>query len=183
MNRWDSFFLKICETLASQSQCFSRKIGAIIVRDKTIISTGYNGPPRGYPKCNERTKIEPELHRKFSELNSLTLARNETCPRRLLGYVSGTGLDICPAAHAERNAIVNAAREGVCVKNAMMYMSCGIPCKDCMIEIVNAGISSLVVLNNDMYDKLAVPIAYNCGIKIRLFGERFLEGVNYGIIL
>ncbi len=151
---WDEYFLKVCNTVAENSKCHSRQVGAIVVIDNSIISTGYNGPPRGVPDC------------KFRDSNSPT-----GCPRHALGYKSGEGLEWCVAGHAERNALINAARHGVCVKGATMYMNCGIPCKDCLIEIINAGITEIVVTNLEYYDKMSEYLLRTSGLKYRLYKE------------
>ena len=145
-DRWSSYFYKVACAVASNSKCFSRSIGAILVKDKSIISTGYNGPARGIPLCNSRHVEEGE---KKIYLGSAELV----CPRRVLGYKSGEGLDICIAAHAETNCIANAARMGVCTYGSSMYMTCEIPCKNCLTLIINAGIQHLIVSEIKFYDK------------------------------
>ena len=148
MNQWDEYFFEICIAVAKNSKCLSRKIGAIIVRDKTIISTGKNGPPKGVPHCDEATG--------YCE-----------CPRRRAGYKSGEGLEYCPAGHAERNAIVNAARVGISIDGATMYMTCSIPCKDCLIEIINSGIQEIVVTGFTFYDNLSMWLLSESDLKVR----------------
>lgn len=142
---WDSYFINICNAVASKSPCLSRQIGAILVRDHSIVSTGYNGPARGYPHCEGQ------------------------CPRKLKGYKSGEGLVECPAAHAEGNCVANAARIGASTVNTTLYMNSIIPCKDCMILLVNAGICEVVVLETDPYHKMSLGIARFGDIKIRRF--------------
>jgi dCMP deaminase len=78
-----------------------------------------------------------------------------------LGYKSGEGLDLCVAGHAERNALINAARNGIAVKGTTIYMNCPIPCKDCLIEIINAGISEIVVTEQSFYDETSKYILDN----------------------
>lgn len=163
----DQYFLKICEAVGSHSKCLSRKIGAIIVRDGSIISTGYNGPPRGVPHCdtrflNDKVLIE-ETNKVVSEWTVLT------CPRKVLGFKSGEGLEYCLAGHSERNCIVNAAREGIKIKGAIMYMNCLVSCTPCLIEIINAGISEIVVTEMTSYDKMAGYLIENSGLKVRVF--------------
>ena len=80
--------------------------------------------------------------------------KNMICPRKAAGYKSGEGLHLCQAGHAERNAIVQAARSGVSTNGATLYCYCGQVCKDCAIEIINSGITTLVYLDGcDDYDK------------------------------
>jgi dCMP deaminase len=145
---WDQYFLSVCDAISSKSPCLSRQIGAILVRDKSIVSTGYNGPARGYPHCS---------------------TKGNTCPRKALGYTSGEGLVHCPAAHAEANCIANAARIGASTIGTTLYMNCIIPCKDCMIILVNAGIVEVVVEELTPYHKMSVEIAHYGNIKLRRF--------------
>jgi dCMP deaminase len=172
MNRWDKYFLDVCNTVASNSTCLSRKIGAIIVRDKSIISTGYNGVPKNVPHCGlERWEVDKKLQNEiynihFSMSSSLI---STTCPRKLLGYKSGEGLEWCPAGHGERNSLINAAKIGVSVKGAKMYMNCPIPCGPCMVEILNAEIEELIVVSLDYYDYMSEYLIANSGIKIRTY--------------
>jgi len=132
MPRWDKYFHEICKVVGSNSKCLSRQIGAILVVDKVVICTGYNGPPRGIKHCE-----------------------GDICPRRLLGFKSGEGLHLCIAAHAERNAIVQAARLGIKVQGSTLYLNTDVPCKDCLIEIINAGISTVVCEDNNYYDSMS----------------------------
>ena len=137
MNNWDAYFLNICIVVASNSKCLSRKLGAIIVRDKSIVSVGYNGPPRGVPQCNQW----PDYIQKYGD--------DILCPRRHMGYKTGEGMEFCPAAHAEANAINNAARNGVNVYNTTMYMNCPKSCSKCLTAIINSGIKEIVVTKDE----------------------------------
>jgi dCMP deaminase len=143
--KWDSYFLVVCNAVASKSSCLSRQIGAILVRDHSIVSTGYNGPARGYPHCEGQ------------------------CPRRQAGFKSGEGLVHCPAAHAEGNCIANAARIGVSTVGTILYMNTQIPCKDCMILLVNAGICEVVITDLTPYSNMSIDIAKYGNIQIRRF--------------
>jgi len=164
---WDAYFLKVCETIALNSKCLSRQVGAIIVRDKSIISTGYNGPPRGVNPCNCRYKTDMNFIKKILELDLPSLDI-EKCPRQTLGFKSGEGLEWCVAGHAERNSIVNAAREGISVKDCIMYMTCGIPCTPCLIEIINSGIKEIVVTKISYYDIMGEYLIKESGLVVRL---------------
>ena len=139
--RWDKYFMDMCSAVSSNSVCLSRQLGAVLVKDKSVVSMGYNGPPRGHPHCNDLSVLE------YHQLPSDSVG----CPRQLLGYTSGKGLDICPAGHAERNALVNAARLGIRTLGTTLYLNGCIPCKDCLIEIINAGVFELVVLERKKY--------------------------------
>jgi dCMP deaminase len=140
-NRWDIYYHDICLAVAKKSSCLSRKIGAILVRDKSIVSTGFNSPARGYPHCKD------------------------TCPRRLLGFKSGEGLIHCPAAHAEGNCIANAARIGASTIDSILYMNSIIPCKDCAVLLINAGIVEIVVDNLDPYHAMSLDILKNVSLR------------------
>ena len=170
--RWDEYFHKICESVASKSPCLSRKIGAILVKDNIIVATGYNGPARGIPHCGHERWLADEVLKDAAKHCSnpliLTKFRN-TCPRQVMGYGSGEGLDYCYAEHAERNCIASAARVGVSVKGTILYMNCCIPCKNCLNLLINAGVEEVVVDNKEPYDKFSSFILKHSKLKIREF--------------
>ncbi len=154
LKNWDDYFYSVAEVVAKNSKCYSRKIGAILVQDKSIISTGYNGPPRGVPSC-------------------VTLKAPNLCPRKALGFQSGQGLEFCPAGHAERNVLINAARNGICTNDTILYCTCGVPCKDCLIEIINAGVRQVVVTNsNEYYDDLSKYLIESSGLSVREYERK-----------
>lgn len=155
--KWDKYFMRIAREVAQNSKCLSRAIGAVIVRDKSVIATGYNGPPRGVDECWKRN---PTFERR--------------CPRQVMGFKSGQGLEHCIAGHAERNALIQAARFGIATKGASLVCYCGPPCKDCMIEIINAGIIEIVYWDRGTtgnfgiyYDELSEYLCEQSGILIR----------------
>ena len=117
---WDEYFMSIARQVATRSNCIKRKVAAVIVRDKRIISTGYNGTPRGTRNCNEGG-----------------------CPRCNNFAESGTKLEECYCAHGEENAIVQAAYHGISVKDSTIY-STFCPCLYCTRMIINAGIREVV---------------------------------------
>jgi dCMP deaminase len=169
-------YFQICNTVASNSKCLSRQIGAIIVRDKEIISTGYNGPPRGMPHCEDRAIAHRSEN--YAYCNALRKADKSMflggilrqCPREVLGYGSGEGLEWCPAGHAERNAIINAGRNGISVIGCKIYMNCSIPCPPCLVEIINSGIEEIICTEIDYYGRdLQKYIIETSGIKIRTY--------------
>jgi len=166
---WDRYFFNICRQVARNSKCLSRRIGAIIVKDKSIISTGYNGPPRGIPRCDLRWILDDNFYTKYSSKIVKPLSDIPTCPRHSLGAKSGELLDICVAAHAEENAIVNAARMGICTKDTIMYMTCGIPCFRCLAKIINSGVSEIVVTGLKFYDDNSEFLLNNSNVKVRLY--------------
>lgn len=116
---WDRYFLAIVDNIKARSTCTRRQFGAIVVNDKReIISTGYNGVVRGAEHCAEIGCIKDEME-----------------------IESGMGHGICPAVHAEQNALIQAGRNA---EGATMYLN-GFPCKICARLIVNAGIRRLVM--------------------------------------
>jgi dCMP deaminase len=117
---WDQYFMNIAKVVASRSNCMKRKVAAIIVRDKRVISTGYNGTPRGTRNCNEGG-----------------------CPRCNGLATSGTNLDECLCSHGEENAIVQASYHGVSLKDAVIYTTFA-PCLQCAKMIINSGIREVI---------------------------------------
>jgi dCMP deaminase len=117
---WDEYFMKIAQIAALRSNCMKRKVAAVIVRDRRIISTGYNGTPRGVRNCNEGG-----------------------CPRCNSFADSGTALSECLCSHAEENAIVQAAYHGISVRGSTLYSTFS-PCLICTKMIINAGILEVV---------------------------------------
>ena len=174
---WDSYFLNICNAVSSKSPCLSRNIGAIVVRDHSIVSTGYNGPARGYPHCVGTIIVDPEEPcvwlgpgKVIPVKDPKSITQSTICPRRAKGYQSGQGLVECPAAHAEANCISNASRLGVSVRGCTMYMNTReIACKDCMTTIVNSGIVELVTLELIPYHEMSLDIARYGKIRLRRF--------------
>jgi len=145
---WSRYYLNIAQEVAKNSKCFSRHVGAVLVRNNTIIASGYNGPAKGIRTCAEWKKVEGW------PIDNLELI----CPRRQEGYKSGEGLNICPAVHGERNTLLSAAINGIATKDSTLYAYCGVPCKDCCSELINAGVSKIVCLkmkeDYDSYGRL-----------------------------
>ncbi len=132
---WDEYFMKIAKVVSLRSNCVKRKVAAIIVKDKRVISTGYNGTPRGTRNCYEGG-----------------------CPRCNDLADSGTRLDECLCSHGEENAITQAAYHGVSVKDGTLYTTFA-PCLTCTKMIINAGIKEVVYneeypLNERSFDLL-----------------------------
>lgn len=117
---WDEYFIRIAQVASSRSNCIKRRVGAVVVRDRRIISTGYNGTPRGTRNCNEGG-----------------------CPRCNSLADSGTRLEECLCSHAEENAITQAAYHGTSVKGATIYTTFA-PCLMCTKMIINSGIQEVV---------------------------------------
>lgn len=168
---WDKYYYNSALTVASNSKCLSRHIGGVLVRDKTIIGSGYNGPPRGIPHCNIRHQKDTNLYGKYKKMDAYfdKGVEVEKCPRQILGYKSGEGLDLCVAGHCERNMLINSAREGISTKGAIMYLTCGVPCTPCMVEIINAGISEVVLTDPYLYDASAGYLLAETNVNFRLY--------------
>ena len=115
---WDQYFMNIAVQVATRATCDRKHVGAVIVRNKTILSTGYNGSPRGLPHCDE---VGHELKE---------MGGKESCVRTV---------------HAEANAIAQAARTGVAVEGADVYTTAS-PCYDCLKLLINAGIKKIICL-------------------------------------
>lgn len=128
---WDQYFMNIAIVAASRSNCMKRKVASVIVKDKRIISTGYNGTPRGIKNCNEGG-----------------------CPRCNDLADSGKDLEDCYCSHGEENAIVQAAYHGVSLKDAALYTTLS-PCLLCTKMIINSGIKEVVY--NEDYPMSRVP--------------------------
>jgi dCMP deaminase len=138
---WDDYFMKITKDVALRSTCLKRKVGAIIVKDRRVLSTGYNGAPKKIKHC------------------SIT-----GCLRRKLQVPSGQRHELCRGLHAEQNAIIQAAWHGVKIEGATMYSTYQ-PCIICVKMIINAGINKLVYKGH-YPDKLARQMLKESGMKV-----------------
>ena len=143
-NKWDDRFMEMARTIANWSSCYQPniKIGAVIVKDKRILTTGYNGAPSGVKSCVERGE----------------------CLRRKLNIPSGTKHELCYAIHAEQNAIIQAARMGVEIEGSTIYCTHQ-PCVICAKMIVNAGISR-VVYGEGYPDEFALEMFKLAGVEL-----------------
>ncbi|MGX8773998.1 MAG: deoxycytidylate deaminase [Bacillota bacterium] len=145
---WDEYFMDFAVLTARRSTCLRRQVGAVIVQDKHIIATGYNGAPRGIAHCGER---------------------EGGCLRKELGVPSGEKHELCRALHAEQNAIIQAATLGQSVEGGTIYITHQ-PCAICAKMIINAGIQRIVV-REGYPDELAVEILREAGLRIVMLGE------------
>ena len=174
-SNWDLYFRNICEAVASNSKCLSRQVGAILVKDKSVLATGYNGPPRGVPECGEeRWGLDDSIFTPFISTEDI----RTKCPRRLAGAKSGENLHLCIAAHAETNCIANAARHGVEIYDTAMYMNCVIACSECLKLMINAGIDLLTCDSLDVYDNTSIYLLKNSDIRVRTFDNEWLNKDN-----
>jgi dCMP deaminase len=148
------------------------------VKDNVIISTGYNGPPRGVPHCGERRLDEESDGLLFNEImqwrkthpRATATEIRAGCPRQILGYKSGEGLHLCPAVHAETNCLASAARVGAETKDTTLYMNCIIPCKSCLGLLMNAGVKEIVIESFEAYDSLVEEfILPHTDVRVRTF--------------
>jgi len=170
--KWDKYFLEMCNTVAKNSTCFSRQIGAVLTRDNIVISTGYNGPARGIDPCdtrciNDYILMDLLVKKGIDPIEALNMKK---CPRRILEYPSGEGLDLCNAVHAEKNCLLAAARNGVSTKDTIMYLNASIsPCTQCFSALINAGVKEVVLIKNIPYDKTVEWLMKHEQLKIRKF--------------
>lgn len=151
MNRrpsWDEYFMDMAALTARRSTCLRRQVGAVIVKDRHIIATGYNGAPRGVPHCEEKGG----------------------CLRQQLNVPSGERHELCRALHAEQNAIIQAATLGQSIEGGTIYVT-NQPCVICAKMIINAGIRRIVV-KEGYPDELAVEILKEAGLSIVMLDDQ-----------
>jgi dCMP deaminase len=134
--------MSIAKLTSERSTCLRRKVGAVIVSDKQVVATGYNGAPKGIAHCDEKGG----------------------CLREKLGVPSGERHELCRALHAEQNAIIQAATSGQSIEGATIYITHQ-PCVICAKMIINAGIRKIIV-EEGYPDELAVEILDEAGLKI-----------------
>lgn len=143
---WDDYFLAIAKLVSTRSTCIRAQHGAVIVRDKTILSTGFNGAPRGLHHCDEVG----------------------FCYRKQQGITPGTQYERCKSAHAEQNAIVQAARVGIAIEGSTIYIT-DMPCGICAKLIVNAGIQKVVFIRTERYlDKASADVFLEAKILMKV---------------
>ncbi len=142
---WDEYFMSIARVVSSRSNCIKRKVAAIIVKDKRVVSTGYNGTPRGARNCNEGG-----------------------CPRCNSLAQSGTALEECLCSHGEENAITQAAYHGTSLKGATLYTTFA-PCLLCTKMIINSGIAEVVYNQEYPLNDRALALLRECGVALRRF--------------
>jgi len=143
---WDEYFMKMASLVAERSTCLRHNIGAVIVKDKRVIATGYNGSAKGAPNCIDIG-----------------------CVKNNQGIKSGTGHDICQAVHAEMNAIIQGAFHGISIGGTTMYCT-HTPCILCARMIVNSGIVR-VVSYHDYSDSIARTFLEEAGVVLDKIGR------------
>ena len=149
MHKWDVRFMDMAHLVSTWTSCYTpgRAIGAVIVKDKRVMTTGYNGAPAGVSTCVERGE----------------------CLRKKLGIPSGTRHEMCYAVHAEQNAIIQAAKLGVNIDGSTLYCTHQ-PCILCAKMIVNAGIVR-VVYHSGYPDDFALDIFKEAGVLVERYSE------------
>ena len=138
---WETYFMDIAELVSKRSTCIRRAVGAIIVKDKRILSTGYNGAPTGIRHCTE-----------------------VGCLREELNVPSGEKHELCRGIHAEQNAIIQAAFHGVSIKNADLFCT-NLPCSICAKMLINAGIKK-IYYKDGYADSISKDMLAEAGVKL-----------------
>ena len=140
---WDEYFMMIAEVAAIRGNCLRRRVGAVIVRTHQILSTGYNGTPKGITNCSEGG-----------------------CPRCAGHAASGASLEECLCVHAEENAIVQAAANGVAIRGGTLYCTLS-PCSYCAKSIINAGIVEVVYGGDYSLSPVSAALFKEAGVQLR----------------
>ena len=140
---WDEYFLSIANLVSKRSTCLRRKVGAVLVKEKRILATGYNGAPSNIEHC---------------EVTG--------CLREKLRVPSGERHELCRGLHAEQNALLQAALHGVSVKGGKIYATTQ-PCIICAKMLINAGITEIVI-SGDYPDKMARDFLREAKVKVRI---------------
>lgn len=138
---WDEYFLGIARLVATRSTCLRRQVGAVVVKNKQILATGYNGAPSGLEHCDK-----------------------VGCMREQMKIPSGQRHELCRALHAEQNAFLQAARHGISVDGATLYIT-NQPCSICAKMIINAGIGKIII-EGDYPDEFARKFLGDAGIEL-----------------
>ncbi|MDD2856750.1 MAG: cytidine/deoxycytidylate deaminase family protein [Desulfuromonadaceae bacterium] len=147
---WDQYFMDITRLVATRSTCMRRQVGAIIVKNRNILATGYNGVPSGITHCEA-----------------------SGCLRERLQIPSGERHELCRGLHAEQNAIIQAARHGINIDGALRYCTT-MPCIICTKMIINAGITA-VIYGEGYTDSLASEMIAETGISVTSFNAEKQE--------
>lgn len=143
---WDEYFLEVAVLVSKRATCLRRRVGAVLVKDKKILATGYNGAPSGLKHCIEIG-----------------------CLREKLKIPSGERHELCRGLHAEQNVLLQAALHGVSTKGSVLYIT-NQPCVICAKMLINGGIKEIVT-SADYPDKLARDFLEEAKIKIRIIGD------------
>lgn len=144
---WDQYFLGIASLVSERSTCLRRKVGALVVKGRRILATGYNGTPSGIKHCSQ-----------------------SGCLRKKMNIPSGERHELCRGLHAEQNVLLQASLHGVSLKDSVMYVT-NQPCIICAKMIINAGIKE-VVMSGHYPDKMAMSFLKEAEIKVRKVAEK-----------
>lgn len=139
---WDQYFMEITSVVAKRSTCLRRQVGAILVKDKHILTTGYNGAPKRLAHCAETG-----------------------CLRQQMGISSGERHELCRALHAEQNAMIQAANLGISIEGSTLYSTTA-PCSLCAKMLINAGVVR-VVFAGDYPDERAMEFFQQAGVEVQ----------------
>jgi dCMP deaminase len=143
---WDTYFMDMARLAARRSTCLRRAVGAVLVKDRRVLATGYNGVPSGITHC-EKTG----------------------CLRERLGIASGERHELCRGLHAEQNAIIQAALHGVSIRDSVLYCT-NLSCVICAKMLINAGVRRIVYLDG-YADPLAGEMLREAGVTLVRLGE------------
>jgi len=143
---WDHYFMKIAEDVSTRSTCIRRNVGAVIVKNKIILATGYNGAPTGITHCTD-----------------------ELCLRKKYNIPSGERHELCRGLHAEQNAIIQAALHGVSVNESTIYVTHQ-PCSICTKMLINSGIKKFIY-KSPYNDTLAQEMIDEADVELHVFEE------------
>jgi len=141
---WDAYFMEVAGVVSTRSNCLRRKVGAIIVKDKRILATGYNGPPTGMRHCDQ-----------------------VGCVREKMKIPSGERHELCRGLHAEQNAILQGSLYGFSIKDSMLYATHQ-PCILCSKMIINAGIKGIIIKDN-YPDEMSLELLKEAGIAVKIW--------------
>jgi dCMP deaminase len=148
---WDEYFMEITHLVAKRSTCLRRQVGAVVVKDKNVLATGYNGAPSGVAHCLDVGCLREKLH-----------------------IPSGERHELCRGLHAEQNAIIQAAKHGVSIEGAVLYCTT-MPCIICAKMLINAGIRR-IVYEQGYPDTLAEEMITESGMKVEKFQTNSAAG-------
>ena len=140
----DTYFMRMAELVATRSSCLRRNVGAVVVKEKRVLTTGYNGAPKGLKHC--------------AEVGCVRLANN---------IESGTRHELCRGVHAEQNAVIQAAYFGVSIKDSTIYTT-NFPCVMCAKILVNAGVRE-IVYKDDYVDPLSRDVLEESKVLVRRY--------------
>ena len=147
---YDEYFMSMAYLAATRSTCLRRQVGAVLVKNKHVLATGYNGPPKGMKHCEETG-----------------------CLREELGIPPGERHEICRGLHAEQNAIIQAAVFGISIDGSIIYVT-NTPCVVCAKMLINSGVKE-IIYDGNYPDDLAREMIDESHIKIRRFDGRIIN--------